>query len=289
MKLLVTGADGQLGSTLRRRLEQEPSIAATYTDRAELDLTDAAAVAQFVADGRFSHIVNCAGYTAVDMAETDQQACRAGNVTAVGNLASAARDHDCRMIHISTDYVFDGQHTTPYTESDRVNPISEYGRSKRAGEMLMLDMQPDGIILRTSGLYSPRGHNFVKTMCKLASTGVRPKVVIDQTVSPTSAIDLADAIVKIMRSPRWIGGIFNYSNMGATTWFDIAVEVFRFMGRNPEDVGATLTRDYGSPAARPAYSVLSKALIRSTYSLTIPHWRKSLESCLDQMRRDNII
>lgn len=280
MKILVTGANGQLGCALREVLERDMPGLTTYADIDTLDLTDAAAVADFVGQGQFTHIVNCAAYTAVDKAESEPQACRAVNADAVGNLASAARDTDARILHISTDYVFDGRQNTPYKESAQVNPLSEYGRAKRSGEMRLLDMAPEGIIIRTAGLYSPWGHNFVKTMAGLARSGAKPRVVIDQLSSPTYALDLAEAIARIIRSPRWIGGIFNYSNMGVTSWFDIAVEVFRHFGRDCADVTPVLTPDYPSVATRPAYSVLDKSLIKSTYGLSIPHWRSSLEKCL---------
>lgn len=287
MKLLITGANGQLGRAIKRQMAGLPSVQALFTDVDTLDLTDAEAVNRVVADGQFSHIVNCAAYTAVDLAESDPQACRAANIDAVSNLASAARDADSKIIHISTDYVFDGKHNTPYTESDKTNPISEYGRSKRNGEMRLLDMSPDGIILRTSGLYSPDGKNFVKTMREFALANKKPKVVIDQLCTPTNADDLAGAIIKIIGSHRWLGGIYNYSNMGVTSWFDIAVEIFRHYGREASDVTPLLSRDYQSAAQRPSYSVLDKSLIRSTYGIAIPHWRQSLEKCLSELDRAN--
>lgn len=283
MKILVTGANGQLGQALSNRLESVMPGITTYADRATLELTDADAVCRYVEEGQFTHIVNCAGYTAVDLAESEAQKCRAANVVAVGNLATAARNGEVKMIHISTDYVFDGTRNVPYTESDRVNPLSEYGRSKRSGEMLMLDTAPEGIIIRTAGLYSQWGRNFVKTIRSLAMRGEKAKVVIDQLVAPTYAPDLAAAITDILNSPRWIGGIFNYSNMGITSWYDIAVEIYRACGRSAADVRPSLSRDYPSIATRPAFSVLDKSLISSTYGVAIPHWRESLEECLGRM------
>lgn len=283
MKLLITGAKGQLGQALHKLIETNYPGTATYTDIDTLDLADADAVKRLVGSTQFSHIVNCAAYTAVDQAESDPQACRLANVDAVTNLASAARDTETKIIHISTDYVFDGKQNVPYTESDKTNPLSEYGRSKRNGEMRLLDMAPEGIIVRTSGLYSTNGKNFVKTMRQMARSGAKPKVVIDQLCTPTFADDLAAAIMAIITSHRWIGGIYNYSNMGVTSWYDIAVEIFNHCGRDTSDVGAILSRDYSSAAQRPAYSVLNKNLIRSTYGVDIPHWRTSLEKCLSEM------
>lgn len=287
MKILVTGADGQLGHALRDALEERLPAITTYLTRSDLDLSDREAVATFISIGQYTHIINCVAYTAVDAAESEPQKCRTANIDIVGNLASAARDNEARMMHISTDYVFDGERNTPYTEADRVNPLSEYGRAKRRGEMLLMDLAPDAIIIRTSGLYSPWRHNFIKTMLELARKGVKPRVVVDQICTPTYARDLAEAITDILRSSRWIGGIYNYSNLGVTSWYDIAVEVFRFLGYPASYVTPILSREYAAAAARPPYSVLDKKLICSTYGLSIPYWRDSLERCLKELTETN--
>lgn len=283
MKILVTGANGQLGLSLREVLEKCIPGSTVYTDRDTLDITDREAVMKYITDGQFTHIVNCAAYTAVENAESNPRECKAINADAVGYLAEAARANDVRIIHISTDYVFDGRVNIPYLESARVNPLQEYGRSKRRGEMLLLDFAPDGIILRTAWLYSEHGSNFVKKMYDLARTGKKAKVVTDQFGTPTYALDLARAIARILTSSRWIGGIFHYTDMGAASWYDLAAEVFIHCGRKSSDVTPALTGEYPSVATRPVFSILEKKLISSTYNVELPYWRESLQECLHRL------
>ena len=204
MKILVTGANGQLGLELRSVLERTLPGKTVYTDVEQLDLTDANAVDKFVTEGEFTHIVNSAAYTAVDQAETDQTLCYRINADAVRNLATAASKIDAKVIHISTDYVFDGRAHRPYHESDKVNPLSHYGTSKRKGEMALLSLCPDAIIVRTAWLYSPHGKNFVKTMLRLGREQKEIRVVSDQIGTPTNATDLAEAIAAIIKA-RQIG------------------------------------------------------------------------------------
>lgn len=287
MKILVTGSSGQLGTELRNVLEREMPGTATYVTRDVLDLTDREAVNRFVGDGQFTHIINCAAYTNVEEAEANPRECRNINVEAVGILADAAQRADAKIVHISTDYVFDGRTNRPYKESDRVNPLSEYGRSKRQGEILLLDMASEGLIIRTSWLYSPYRKNFVNTMAAKAKAGLPAKVVIDQVGTPTYAEDLARAIVKILRSPRWIGGIFNYSDQGVCSWFDIAAEVYRSHGRDTSLLKPITSDNLPMQAERPLYSVLDKHLIMNTYGIDIPHWRESLERCMRRIHSEN--
>lgn len=286
MKILVTGASGQLGSELHNLLETKLPGTTTYAYRDTVDLTDQATVDRFVADGQFSHIINCAAYTNVEEAETHPRECRSANVDAVGVLASAAQKADAKIIHISTDYVFDGKTNHPYKESDRVNPLSEYGRSKRQGEILLLDMASEGLIIRTSWLYSPYRKNFVKTMMAKAEAGIPAKVVIDQVGTPTYTADLANAIIKILMSPRWLGGIFNYSNQGVCSWYDIAAEVYKLLGRDPAMVKPITSDNIHMQAQRPLYSVLDKNLIANTYGIEVPYWRESLEHCMKRLLSD---
>ena len=191
MKILVTGSNGQLGRELRNVLEEELPGITTYTDVDDLDICDGKAVEQFVIDGEYTHIVNCAAYTAVDKAESEQTLCYAINAEAVKNIAAAASKAGAKVLHISTDYVFDGTSCRPYKESDKVNPVSAYGTSKRKGEMHLLAMCPDAVIIRTAWLYSPYGRNFVKTMIELGREKKQLRVVADQIGTPTSAADLA--------------------------------------------------------------------------------------------------
>ena len=189
MKILVTGANGQLGKELQAILEKESPGVALYTDVDTLDITDAQSIETFVNENNVTHIINCAAYTAVDKAESDQTQCYRINVDAVQNIATVASKHEIRVIHISTDYVFDGKNHRPYTEADKTNPTSTYGTTKRKGEKILLSFCPDAIIIRTAWLYSPHGHNFVKTMLKLGSEKPELRVVFDQIGSPTSATD----------------------------------------------------------------------------------------------------
>lgn len=284
MKILLTGANGQLARELRTLLEQSLPGLTTYTDIDTLDLTDGNAVARTVAQGDYTHIINCAAYTAVDRAEQEPALCLRVNTDAVANLAKAAYEIGAKIIHISTDYVFDGTAHLPYRESDKINPTSIYGSSKRKGEMVLLSLCPNAIIIRTAWLYSPYGHNFVKTMLKAATKRKTLRVVADQIGTPTASADLASAIVAILKAPQWIPGIFHYTNEGVASWYDFAKAIFRIAGITDIDVRPISTDDYNTEfttsAARPPYSVLDKQLIKKTYNVTIPHWEESLKATI---------
>lgn len=282
MKILVTGANGQLGNELRLLLETEMPGTTIYTDRDELDLTDAKAVEAFVLNNDITHIVNCAAYTAVDRAEEEKRQCALVNVDAVRNLGMAADAAGARLIHISTDYVFDGTGHRPYRESDKVNPISQYGTTKRQGETILLALAPESIIIRTAWLYSSFGHNFVKTMLRLADTQPEIRVVSDQIGTPTYASDLARAILRILRSHQWVPGIYHFTNEGAASWYDFAHAIFR-LARKDVKLTPIPTEDFPTPAARPAYSILDLQRIKATYGVEIPHWEDALEDCLRKL------
>lgn len=286
MKILITGANGQLGRELNALLNVEAGVEVVATDVAELDLTDAEAVRRFVEQGAFSHIVNCAAYTDVNRAEEEPALCAKVNTEAVKNLASAAYDLGVKVVHVSTDYVFDGTASSPYRESDKVNPLSQYGTSKRKGETLLLALCPDAIVVRTAWLYSPWGNNFVKTMLRLAREGKCPRVVADQIGTPTYAYDLARAIVAILTARQWIPGIYHFTDEGAASWYDLACMTFRLSGYDPEVITPVTTADYPTPAHRPAYSLLDKSLIKKTYNLKIPFWVDSLAACLERLNSD---
>lgn len=283
MKILVTGANGQLGNELRSVLEATHPGITTYTDVDTLDITDGREVKSFIERGDFSHIVNCAAFTAVDAAEKDPALCNKINSEAVRNIADAAAELGVKVLHISTDYVFDGKTYRPYRESDKVNPVSTYGNSKRKGEMVLLSMCPDSIIIRTAWLYSPHGHNFVKTMLRLGKEKEQLSVVCDQIGTPTYAYDLAEAIVVILFARQWIPGIYHFSNEGVCSWYDFAVAILVKSGLNPGKVKAIPTEDYPTLARRPFFSVLDKTLIKKTYGIKIPHWEQSLAKCLDRI------
>jgi dTDP-4-dehydrorhamnose reductase len=283
MKILVTGAAGQLGSELRNILEKRMPGITLYTDIHELDLTNEEAVKRFIIDNEISHVVNCAAYTSVEKAEQEQALCAKINTDTVKNIAATASDYGIKVIHISTDYVFDGTAHTPYKESEKVNPISTYGTTKRKGEMVLLSMCPDAIIIRTSWLYSPYGNNFVKTMMRLGKERNELSVVCDQIGTPTYALDLAKAIYAILTARQWIPGIFHFSDEGACSWYDFTKAIHRIAGITNCQVSPILTDDYPTAAARPPYSVLDKTKIKRTYGITIPHWEESLKECIERI------
>lgn len=292
MKILLTGAGGQLGTELHTILEETMPGITTYTDIDTLDLTDAAAVARAVADGEYTHIINCAAYTSVDRAEQETAMCLRINTDAVANIAKAAYETGAKVIHISTDYVFDGSAHLPYRETDKVNPTSVYGSSKRKGEVVLLSLCPNAIILRTAWLYSPYNHNFVKTMLSLGAKGRKIRVVTDQIGTPTAAADVASAIISILKAPQWIPGIFHYTDEGVASWYDFAKAIFRIAGMTDVDVKPISTADYCSEnpsgAARPPYSVLNKQLIKKTFGLSIPHWEESLAATLARINPETL-
>ncbi len=285
MKILVTGANGQLGSELKLLLEEELCGCAIYTDIDELDLTNEQLVERYVVDNEVTHIVNCAAYTNVDKAEEDKLQCSAVNFDAVKNIAKAADNNGIKVIHISTDYVFDGTAHTPYKESDKVNPISQYGTTKRKGETALLALAPDSIIIRTAWLYSPFGHNFVKTILRLSDEKSELNVVSDQIGTPTYAADLARAILEILRSQQWVEGIYHFSNEGACSWYDFAKSILRISGKDCK-VSPIPTNEYPTAATRPYYSLLDKSRIKATYGVRVPHWEESLVECIKRIKNN---
>ena len=282
MKILVTGSKGQLGNELKNVLEEKMPGSILYTDVDELDLTDKKAVEKFVVDNDVTHIVNCAAYTNVDKAEEDKLLCASVNADAVKNLALAADQNGAKIIHISTDYVFDGRAYRPYKESDKVNPMSQYGTTKRLGETALLALSPEAIIIRTAWLYSPYGRNFVKTMLKLGREQKSLRVVSDQIGTPTYALDLAEAIYVILTSQQWVPGIYHFTDEGVCSWYDFAKAIHR-LGGVKCDVLPIPSDDYPTPATRPFYSVLDKQRIKSTYNVKIPHWEESLARCIKRI------
>ncbi len=289
INILITGANGQLGHEMRNVLADDKRYNAVFTDVAGdnitmLDILDEDQVEQIVVDNAVSVIVNCAAYTAVDAAEDDEATAQRLNADAVGNLASVAKRHGARMVHVSTDYVFDGQGCIPYTEEMPTNPQSAYGRTKLDGEHILLDtLGDDAVILRTAWLYSPYGKNFVKTMLALGKDKPALKVVFDQVGSPTCARDLARAIVTVISADEWHPGIYHYSNEGVISWYDFALAIHQLAGITTCDVQPCHSDEFPAKAHRPAYSVLDKTKFKTTFGVTVPYWRNSLEDTIKRL------
>jgi dTDP-4-dehydrorhamnose reductase len=289
--ILVTGADGQLGSELMRRAAGH-NVAATGLTITNLDITDARAVRQRVIVGGITAVVNAAAYTAVDKAESEQALAYAVNRDGTANLATACAEAEVPLIHVSTDYVFDGTKPAPYTEDDPVHPVSVYGASKEAGERVLRESWPYHVILRTAWVYSPFGHNFVKTMLRLARERDTLRVVADQRGCPTAAGDLAEAILNIVRminretSIPW--GTYHYCGAGSTTWHGFAVAIMELaapvLGRKVQVIPIA-TADYPTPASRPANSVLDCSRIRQRLGIELRSWRKSLAEVMAELQK----
>lgn len=278
MKILVTGSNGQLGMEMRRvAVEMCQSHEFIFTDVAELDITDASAVMQ-ATDG-VNAIVNCAAYTNVDAAEDNESVAHLINATAAANLAAAAKSQGAILIHVSTDYVFGGGGNTPRTEDMPTNPLGAYGRTKLAGEQAILDSGCRSVIIRTAWLYSIHGKNFVKTMLGLMSARESLNVVFDQVGTPTYAGDLADAIGTILNTAEPVEGVYHYSNEGVCSWYDFAVAIAQLSGSSCV-VNPCHSCEFPSKVERPAFSVLDKTKIRTTFNLNIPHWFSSLAKCI---------
>ena len=279
MKLLITGAYGQLGNEMRVALERYPHLESIFTDVDTLDITDKNAVDAFVALHKPNVLINCAAYTAVDKAEDDLALCYKINCDAVRNLGEVAQAHGMTVIHVSTDYVFDGTGHIPYTEDMAVSPTNVYGKSKLAGERELCRVCPEAIIIRTSWLYSGFGNNFVKTMLKLGNERSQLKVIFDQIGTPTYAADLADAMLQIIDSGKFVPGIYHFSNEGVCSWYDFTKMIFKLANVECE-VLPIESKDYAVRTPRPHYSVLNKSKLKSTYNQTIPYWMDGLERCL---------
>ncbi|HXD77218.1 MAG TPA: dTDP-4-dehydrorhamnose reductase [Puia sp.] len=279
-KIFVTGANGQLGRDLRAIAGEYPGFDFFFFDRATMPVEDPDVLSAFFARERPAWCVNCAAYTAVDKAESEKESAFLINGDAVGYLADECHRHGCRLIHISTDYVFDGRSDTPLQEADVTAPINTYGASKLEGERQALERHPKGtVIIRTSWVYSRFGNNFVKTMLRLMKERAAVSVVSDQVGSPTYAADLAAAILHIIRYPSYTPGVYHYSSEGRISWYEFALAIRDLTGSRCA-VNPILTSQYPTPARRPAFSLLDKTKIRIAYQLTIPDWREGLANCL---------
>lgn len=282
--ILVTGANGQLGTEIRGFLNSYPHFNFIFTDFQELDITNAESVEKALDALKPAFLLNCAAYTAVDKAEQEETQANLLNAIAPKILADACKEYGTKLIHVSTDYVFDGKANTPYNEDSSVNPQSIYGKTKLIGEQNVLESGV-GMIIRTSWLYSTYGNNFVKTILKHGAVKPELGVVFDQTGTPTWAHDLAKAILQIVDSgtENFKPEIFHYSNEGVCSWFDFAHEIVSLSKLNSK-VKPIETKDYPTLAARPQYSVMNKQKIRNLYNVETPYWRESLIECLKQLR-----
>jgi dTDP-4-dehydrorhamnose reductase len=282
-KILVTGANGQLGKEIREAAINFPLHEFLFLSREDLPIHHFDLVRNTFDAFKPDYCINCAAYTAVDRAESEPELAYLINAEAVGILAAVAHERKCRFIHVSTDYVFPGNASVPYVESDETGPVSVYGKSKWQGEQQAMQQDPECVIIRTSWVYSRFGNNFVKTMLRLMKERSEISVVADQRGCPTWASDLADFILDIISRKDWHPGIYHYSNEGETTWFDFAVEIAGLI-HSPCKVNPIPTSSYPTPAQRPGYSVMSKEKIKHVFGHQPPGWKSALGKCILQLQ-----
>lgn len=288
--ILVTGSKGQLGSELIDLSQEYSKHQFFFTDVDELDILDKKTLKDFISGFQPDYVVNCAAYTAVDKAETEFELALKVNFEAVKNLAQICKANNTKLIHVSTDYVFDGKQSIPYIETDKTNAVSAYGKSKLKGEKTILTTKElEAIIIRTSWLYSSYGNNFVKTISKYAKERNELNIVFDQIGCPTFAGDLAKSILEIIEfsaKNEFKKGIYHFSNEGVCSWYDFTKEIVK-MSKIDCKINPIRTSQYPSPAVRPAYSVFDKSKIKSTFKIEIPFWKDSLKKCLTILNNSN--
>lgn len=289
MNILITGANGQVGSELRALANKYNFFTFDFIRREELDITDETAVMNYFNKKKFDYCINCAAYTAVDKAEEQIDIAMQVNTVGAKNLALACARHNARLLQLSTDYVYHNDQNTPFIETDGTNPQGVYAESKLAGDRTVLNIDANNIVIRTSWVYSSYGHNFVKTMLRLGKDRDQITVIFDQIGTPTYAHDLAKAMLEMIRKIEHkevdktnTGGVYHYSNEGVTSWFDFATAIFRI-----ENINCLVlpieTKDYPTAAKRPHFSLLNKSKIKKVFDLKIPHWEVSLQNCLQEL------
>jgi dTDP-4-dehydrorhamnose reductase len=283
IRILVTGVNGQLGSELKELLAKEETFDVSYLSRAELPLEKTENIRTILSTYKPDIIIHSAAYTAVDKAESEIELADKVNHLASKEIANYCKSKDCKLISISTDYVFDGNSSVALKENAPVDPINIYGKTKLMGEKVIQRVCPNAIIIRTSWVYSSYGNNFVKTMIRLMSEREEISVINDQIGSPTYARDLAKAILKIIKSDTWVGGIFHYSNDGEISWYDFAEEIKLIKGYNTK-INPIPTSSYPTPAKRPNFSLLDKSKIQDTYNVDIPYWKDSLKEMINLLK-----
>jgi len=287
-KILITGAHGQLGSEIRKSSILYPDLSFVFTDLNVLDITNPDAVEALLAEEKPKWLINCAAYTAVDKAETEEEDAWVINAVAPAILAEKSKAIGCRYVQISTDYVFDGNNFLPYVEDDVVCPTSVYGKTKLEGELISLTNNPETLVIRTSWLYSSMGNNFVNSMIRLGKERDQLNVIFDQIGTPTYAGDLARTILEIIQKTEagvceFVPGTYHYSNEGVCSWYDFAIAIHQIYGISCQ-VDAIESKDYPSIVVRPPYSVLNKSKIKSIFGIQIPYWRSSLEKCILEIK-----
>lgn len=286
MRVLVTGKSGQLGSEIRSIAKEFDQFEFIFTGSNELDISNKSDVESFFDNNVINAVINCAAYTAVDLAEDEPEDADAVNHLGVRYIVDTCEKHHCKLIHISTDYVFDGTNNTPYKETESVSPIGIYGKTKRLGEEAILKSSLNALIIRTSWVYSSFGNNFVKTMARLGNEKDELGVIVDQIGTPTNANNLAHACLTVLTQTKsWDAGVslYHYSNEGVCSWYDFATEIMDFSALECI-VKPIETYQYPTKAERPKYSVLNKSKIRKKFDLKIPHWKTSLHSMIDKER-----
>ena len=288
MNILITGSNGQLGSEIKDLVSNYKHFYFFFKDLPELNICNADSIETFIVNQKINTVINCAAYTEVDNAEKNAEISEQVNAKGVLNLVNALKKVNGKLIHISTDYVFDGNSFIPYNELDEVNPIGVYGNTKRRGELAIINSDIDGLVIRTSWLYSAYGNNFVKTMLRLGNERDEIEVIFDQVGSPTNASDLAKICLDILSDKSLAkisakGKIYHYSNEGVTSWYDFATAIMEF-GSLDCEVRPIETKDYPTPAKRPHYSVLNKSKIKIDFNIEIPYWRDSLNKCIEKLK-----
>lgn len=282
-KVLVTGAKGQLGQCIQSIAHQYPTLNFLFVDKQQMDITNIIQISEFFKTHKVDWCINCAAYTAVDQAENHKEEAYQINVLGTRNIAQICQEYDAKLIHISTDFVFDGLKSSPYTERDATNPINVYGETKLKGELEVKAHCASHFIIRTSWLYSEFGHNFMKTMLRLASERDILRVVNDQIGSPTYALDLAEALLHIIQKDKDHYGVFHYSNQGQISWFEFAKTIFELVNHHIV-LEQILTKDYPTLATRPLYSVLDTSKISEAFNLEIPFWKDGLVTALSKVQ-----
>jgi dTDP-4-dehydrorhamnose reductase len=288
MRVLITGSNGQLGSEIKELAANYKKLDFVFKDLPELDICNFEALLAFIMDNNINAVINCAAYTAVDKAEEDAEIAEKVNSKGVLNLVNALQTVNGKLIHISTDYVFDGNGFLPYQESDKTNPMGVYGKTKRNGELAVINSDIDAIVIRTSWLYSAYGTNFVKTMRRLGKEKKELDVIDDQIGTPTNASDLATVCLEVLSYSKQLntkGNVYHYSNEGVASWYDFATAIMDLDGISCK-VKPIETKDYPTAAWRPHFSVLNKTKIKNDFEIEIPYWRTSLARCILKLKQE---